>query len=47
MAVRSVDILSHKEIKKLDSHYMDNQLFRIGMFAGIFMLVMMSMFVVV
>lgn len=42
MSVRSVDLLSDKESRKLPSQHLDEVFFRAGIFSGIVMLVVMS-----
>lgn len=42
MSVRSVDLLSEKETRKLPSQHLDESFFRAGVLSGIVMLVVMS-----
>lgn len=45
MTVRSIDLLSEKESRKLPSQSLDLQFYRMGIISGAVMLVMMSAFV--
>lgn len=42
MSVRSIDLLSEKELKKLPSQHLDQSFYRAGVLSGIVMLVVMS-----